>query len=101
MLIVESAPLKKGNKIIREMGIKHMELRTRKEWIGLFDSKGVRFVKSQGITLVGHYLVRLSSRFIKNRLIKKFMARLSEQMDIHLIGPLDRFAKPTIFKFIN
>ena len=101
ILIIESAPFKKEVYGGRDMSVKHMELRTKEEWINLFECKGVKFIKSREVCFIGRYLVMFCANRFKNKTIKKVAEKLSEFIDINFSDwrLFNKYFKPTIFLF--
>ena len=101
VLIIESAPFKKRVYEGKDMGVKHMKLRTKMDWISLFESKGVKFIKSREVCFIGRYLVTFCANRFKNKTIKKVVEKLSEFIDTNFSEwrIFNKYFKPTIFLF--
>jgi len=83
------------------MDVKQVELRTKEEWIKLFESKGAKLIKSRGVCFIGRYLVMFCANRFRNKTIKKVVEKLSEFIDMNLAewSLFDKYFKPTIFLF--
>lgn len=101
ILVIESAPFEKRVYEGRDMGVKHMELRTKGEWINLFESKGVRFIKSREVCFIGRYFITFCAKRFKNKTTKKVAEKLSEFVDTNFAEwrLFNKYSKPTIFLF--
>lgn len=100
ILTMDSAPAKKKeDMVILDMGVKHMEVRTKGEWIDLFESKGAEFLRSREISLVGRHLLRLLR--LKNKYIREGCRKVVELVDVNLSETryLRRYSQPTALLF--
>jgi len=100
ILIIESAPLTRDKEAVPEKRVKFVELRTKQEWIDLFQGYGTKFVKSREVCLLVPRSPKLYTRF-GNKITGKVLERLAEIVDGHLAEwwYLRKYAKPTIFLF--
>jgi len=98
ILTVDSAPLKEATPL--EMRLKHMKLRTKQEWIGLFESKGATLIKSREVSLMEGYFGSFALKFT-NQTIKKTVAKMCEAIDMNIaeLKIFRNYTRPTIFLF--
>jgi SAM-dependent methyltransferase len=101
VLAIESAGFLEKETIL-DMGVKHMEFRTREEWIKLFESNGVTLVRLREVCGIGRYFfTHCVNRFKKDTIVRRTGQKLSEFIDMKIdeCSLLGKYYKPTIFLF--